>query len=157
AGARVAQRADRRADQETVAPPLRADVEGIASDVAEGVGRTENEGSARLIRAAAEMGATAVGAKEWTQEERERRRQINARLGLAKNLVLDYNGPLWKAWEIALLGTIPDREVARRTGRSVAGVRKKRWELGIANSRNGRRPRATGTPVATRLLQWPRA
>jgi hypothetical protein len=99
----------------------------------------DNEGSARLIRAAAEMGATAVGAKEWTQEERERRRQINARLGLSKNLVLDYNGPLWRAWEIDLLGTIPDREVARRTGRSVAGVRKKRWLLGIANPRDGRR------------------
>jgi hypothetical protein len=104
-----------------------------------GVGRTNNEGSAQLMRAAAEMGATAVGAKEWTQEERERRCQINARLGLAKNLVLDYNGPLWRAGEIALLGTIPDREVARRTGRSVAGVRKKRWKLGIANPHGGRR------------------
>jgi hypothetical protein len=43
-----------------------------------GVGRTNNEGSARLIRAAAEKGAVAVAAREWTQEERERRRQLNA-------------------------------------------------------------------------------
>jgi hypothetical protein len=104
-----------------------------------GVGRMDNEGSARLMRAAAQMGGEAFGARRWTEEDRERRRQINARLGLSKNLVLDYKGPLWRAWEIALLGTIPDREVARRTGRSVAGVRKKRWKLGIANPNDGRR------------------
>ena len=108
----------------------------------DGVERTvyeDNEGSARLMRAAAEMGGEAFGARGWTQEERERRRQSNARLGLSKNLVLDYKGPLWRAREIALLGTVPDREGARRTGRSAGGVRKKRWMLGIANSRDGRR------------------
>ena len=71
-------------------------------------------------------------------QERERRRQVKARLGLAKHLVLDHNGPLWRAWEVALLDTVPDREVARRTGRSVAGVRRKRTKLGIANSYEGR-------------------
>ena len=92
----------------------------------------------RLIRAASEMGAAATVAREWTAQGRERIRQHNARLGLAKHLVLDYTGPLWKAGELALLGTASDHEVARRTGRSVAGVRKKRWKLGIANSRDGR-------------------
>src|SRR5262249_39086450 len=47
-----------------------------------GVGRTNNEGSARLMRAAAELGATAAAAREWTEEERQRLRQHNARLGL---------------------------------------------------------------------------
>jgi hypothetical protein len=86
----------------------------------------------RLMRAA-EMGAAATVARAWMPQERERRRQVKARLGLAKHLVLDHNGPLWRAWEVALLGTVPDREVARRMGRSVAGVRRKRTKLGIAN------------------------
>jgi hypothetical protein len=59
-------------------------------------------------------------------------------LGLAKNLVLDYNGPLWSAWEIALLVTVPDREVARRTRQSEDVVRLKRMKLGIANPYDGR-------------------
>jgi hypothetical protein len=93
----------------------------------------------RLIRAAAEMGAAATVAREWTAQGRERIRQHNARLGLADNLVLDYHGQRWGAWEIALLGTISDHEVARRTGRSEDGVRRKRTKLGIANPYDGRR------------------
>jgi hypothetical protein len=107
-----------------------------------GVSRMDNEGSARLMRAAAEMGGEAVAAREWTEEEREGRRQTNARLGLAKHLVTGYHGPLWAAGEIALLGTVPDREVARRTGRSVDGVRRKRMKLGIANRYDRRRTNA---------------
>jgi hypothetical protein len=103
-----------------------------------GVGRMDNEGSARLIRAAAEMGGEAFGARGWTPEERERLRRVNARLGLARTLVLGYHGPRWGAGEIALLGTVSDREVARRTGRSVDGVRRKRTKLGIANPYDGR-------------------
>jgi hypothetical protein len=139
AGARVAQRADRLADQEPIAHPFRVDVDGIAIDVAGGVAGTENEGSAWLMRAAAEKGGEAFGARGWSPEERERLRQHNARLDLANHLVLDYSGPLWAGWEIGLLGTVPDREVARQTGRSVAGVRKKQMKLGIANSHDERR------------------
>jgi hypothetical protein len=57
-----------------------------------GVGRTDSEESRRLIRAAAEKGAVAVQALEWTVEEREQCRQINAEHGLAANLVLGYHG-----------------------------------------------------------------
>jgi hypothetical protein len=110
-----------------------------------GVGRTDNEGSARLMRAAAEKGGEAFGARGWTPEERERLRQVNARLGLAKHLVLGYHGPRWAAWELALLGTVPDREVAWRTGRSVDGVRQKRMRVGIANPHEGRRDEAQAT------------
>jgi hypothetical protein len=39
-----------------------------------GVGRTDNEGTARLIQSAAEKGAEAIQAREWTEEEREQRR-----------------------------------------------------------------------------------
>jgi hypothetical protein len=101
-----------------------------------GVGRMDNEGSARLMRAAAAMGGEAFGERGWTAQERERLRQVNARLGLAKNLVLGSPELRWAAWEIALLGTVPDREVARRTGRSVDGVRRKRMKLGIPNPRD---------------------
>jgi hypothetical protein len=90
------------------------------------------------MRAAAAMGAAATVAWEWTPQEHERIRPANARLGLAKTLVLGYHGPRWGAGEIALLGTVPDREVARRTGRSVAGVRRKQTTLGIANPYDAR-------------------
>jgi hypothetical protein len=63
--------------------------------VAEGVSCANNEGSARLMRAAAERGGEAFGARGWTEEEHELLRQHNARSGLAKTLVLGYHGPLW--------------------------------------------------------------
>ena len=43
--------------------------------------------------------------------------------------------------EIALLGTLPDREVADRTGRSLTRVTQKRIGLGIPNRFDGRRRR----------------
>jgi hypothetical protein len=103
-----------------------------------GVGRTDNEGTARLVQAAAEKGAEAVQAREWTEGEREQRRQVNAEKGLAANLVTGYHGPRWAPEDIALLGTIPDEEVARRTGRTTGAVRQKREELGIPNPAGNR-------------------
>jgi hypothetical protein len=98
-----------------------------------GVIRADNEGTARLTRAAAAKGADAVKAREWTVQERRRRRQVNAEKGLAGNLVLGYHAPHWAPEDVALLGTIPDADVARRTGRTAAAVRQKREELGIPN------------------------
>jgi transcriptional regulator with XRE-family HTH domain len=37
----------------------------------------------------------------------------------------------WTAAELALLGQFPDPEVSRRTGKSLYGVRSRRWRLGI--------------------------
>jgi hypothetical protein len=98
-----------------------------------GVTRTGNEGSRRLTHTAAEAGAKAMKAREWTDEERERRRQVNAERGLAANLITGYHGPLWTAEDIALLGRVADDEVARRTDRTPGAVRQKREELGIPN------------------------
>jgi hypothetical protein len=98
-----------------------------------GVTPTDNQGSLRLTRAAAEAGAKAMKARAWTDEERERRRQVNAERGLAANLITGYHGPLWAAEDIALLGQVADAELARRTGRTVGAVRQKREELGIPN------------------------
>jgi hypothetical protein len=42
-------------------------------------------------------------------------------------------GHRWTAEGVALLGTLPDREVARRLGRSLSSVTQKRCKLGIGN------------------------
>jgi hypothetical protein len=103
-----------------------------------GVGRTDNEGTARLVLAAAEQGATAVKAREWTEQERERRRRNAVEKGLGRNLVTGYHGPLRTPEDIALLGTVPDEEVARRIGRTPDAVCQKREELGIPNAAGNR-------------------
>ena len=90
-----------------------------------GVTRTNNPGSRRLILAAAEQGAEAVAAREWTDEERVRRR-LRVELGLARYLPKGYHGPRWTAKELALLGRLRDKEVARRTSRSAGPVRQRR-------------------------------
>jgi hypothetical protein len=98
-----------------------------------GVARMDNEGSARLVQAAAEKGAEAVKALDWSDEEREARGRRATELGLGRNLVTGYHGPPWTPEDIALLGTMPDGEVARRTRRTAGAVRQKREELGIPN------------------------
>jgi hypothetical protein len=50
-------------------------------------------------------------------------------------------GKRWSAEGIALLGTLPDREVARRLGRSLQSVTQKRIKLGITNRFDGRKRR----------------
>jgi hypothetical protein len=98
-----------------------------------GVTRTNNRGSGRLIRsAAAEEGAAAVAAREWTDAERAHRRRLSVELGLARHIVPGYHGPRWTAKELRLLGTLPDEEVARRTGRTPNAVRRKPELLGTS-------------------------
>jgi hypothetical protein len=48
-------------------------------------------------------------------------------------------GNRWTAEGPALLGTLPDREVARRLGRSLSSVTQKRCQLGIPNPFDERR------------------
>jgi hypothetical protein len=62
-------------------------------------------------------------------------------LNLAQFLKAGYHGPWWSAAEMALLGTLPEEEVAARTGRTANGVRPKRCALGIPNPRDGRTSR----------------
>ncbi len=45
-----------------------------------GVGRTDNEGTPRLIQGSAEKGAEAVEAREWTEAEREQRQPLVSRI-----------------------------------------------------------------------------
>jgi hypothetical protein len=44
----------------------------------------------------------------------------------------------WKPEELALLGTMPDEELARRTGRTANAVRLARNRRGIPSARAGR-------------------
>jgi hypothetical protein len=66
-----------------------------------GVGRKDNEGTHRLVLAAIQSNMDARG----------------------------QNGRVWTAAEIALVGALPDAEVARRTGRSVNAATMKRRQL----------------------------
>jgi hypothetical protein len=54
-------------------------------------------------------------------------------LNLGRHLIKGWHAPRWTAEQLALLGTIPDEEVAAKTGRSVSAVRRKREKLGIPN------------------------
>jgi transposase-like protein len=107
-------------------------------------GRTGTPGSVRLITAAARLGGEAMAEREWTDEERDQKRRRSTELGLAQFLTPGYHGPCWTPEDLALLGTLPDAEVARRTGRTANAVRQKRGLLGIPNRFDGRRGRTCG-------------
>jgi hypothetical protein len=104
-----------------------------------GVGRTDSEGSRRLIQAAAEAGGTAMHEGGLTDQEAEERRRRAVELDLGQYLLTGYPGPRWTPQELALLGTLPDEEVAARRGHSLAAVTQKRCQLGIPNPKDGRR------------------
>jgi hypothetical protein len=103
-----------------------------------GVTRTENEATMRLVQAAAELGAAELRGRALPPEQIERRRRTAIDKGLARNLVTGYHGPRWAAEQLALLGTLPDAEVARRTGRTANAVRQMRERLGIPNPAGNR-------------------
>jgi hypothetical protein len=95
------------------------------------VDRVNNPGTHRLVQASAEAGAEAVQAKEWTDAERQAKWERSKALDLARHLTTGYHGPWWTAEELALLGTLPDAEVAARTGRTANAVRVKRRRAGL--------------------------
>jgi hypothetical protein len=105
-----------------------------------GVTKTNNAGSRRLNLAAAQAAAAAVAAKEWTAEERERKRQLAIEGNYAAYMQpFVYHGPRWTDAELALLGTAPDAELASRIGRTVHGVRLARTRRRIPTARDGRK------------------
>jgi hypothetical protein len=103
-----------------------------------GVGRMDSEGSARLFRASAAKGA-AVMFREWSDEEREQRRRACLRRNQQRFLQPGYHGPRWTAEDLALLGTLPDAEVAEQIGRTETAVRVMRTRLKIATAEDRRR------------------
>jgi hypothetical protein len=106
-----------------------------------GMARMDNPGTARLVTAALENACEVWEAHQWTEEEREQRRRRAAEQGFGElPPTHGYQGPRrWKADELALLGAMPDAEVARRTGRTAKAVLVARKRLGIGTFRDRRR------------------
>ena len=102
-------------------------------------GRAGTEGSRRLIRAASEKGAAVIRGRPLTPEQVEQRRRNAVENDLARFLTKGYHGPWWSRKELALLGRLPDDEVARRTGRTIDAVRSVRYRRGIPIAYDRRR------------------
>jgi hypothetical protein len=98
-----------------------------------GVDRMANEGSRRLILAAAAAGGQAMRERGLSDEECDQRSRAALRLDLKRFLHLGYHGPRWTPEQLQLLGKEPDAVVAGKVGRSVNAVRVMRGRLGIAN------------------------
>ena len=107
----------------------------------------DNPGSRRLVLAASEKGPEVLRGVELPPEQVERRRQTAIEQNLGRNLVTGYHGRRWTDEEVAMLGTMPDEEVAQRTGFKLDAVRHKRESLGIPNPTA--RPGAYGSPPWT--------
>lgn len=103
-----------------------------------GVGRAGGEGSRRLIQAASSAGAAVVRGVSLPPEVCEERRRLAVEGNYGTHFTYDHVDR-WTPEDLALLGRVPDADVARLTGRSVEGVRIKRTRLGIATARDGRR------------------
>jgi hypothetical protein len=98
-----------------------------------------NEGSKRLHDAAAVETGRKTRGRKLHPEQVERRRRTAQERDLGQYL---WNGSdpekRWTAEHLALLGGLPDEEVARRTGRTEDAVRQKREKLGIPNPDSNR-------------------
>jgi hypothetical protein len=70
---------------------------------------------------------------EFSPEECARRSRTCRELDLKRHLHLGYHGPRWTPEALALLGTMPDEDVAARVGKTPGGVRVMRTRLGIPN------------------------
>jgi hypothetical protein len=104
-----------------------------------GVGRMDSPGSRRLILAASEKGAEQVRHMDWSADQREERRRSAVENNLGRNLRPGHQGEWWTEGELALLGTMPDHELAARLGKTHNAIRQKRRKLGIANPCDRRR------------------
>ncbi len=101
--------------------------------------RAGTEGSRLLIQAAAQKGAEAVQAREFTPAELRVKRRNARRLNLGQHLRPGYHGPRWTAEQRVLLGTLPDADVAAITGKTVNAVRVMRAKQVIPAVRPARR------------------
>jgi hypothetical protein len=94
-------------------------------------GRAGTPGSQRLIQAAAERGAEAMKAHEFTEAERKAKSKIAFELNLVRNLASGYQEPTWGPEDLALLGTMSDAELALLLGRRETAVRMVRTRRSI--------------------------
>jgi hypothetical protein len=74
-----------------------------------------------------------IRGKKLSPAEVERLRRAAMELNLGRHLIEGYHGPRWTEEQLALLGTIPDEEVAAKIAKTEGAVRQKRKKLGIPN------------------------
>ena len=89
-------------------------------------GKFGTPGSEKAHLKASRKGAKAVKGKEWTEEEREKKRKLSKRLGLQPGPRWTPEAGGWTPEELAQLGTDYDEAIARRIGRTVSAVRSQR-------------------------------
>src|SRR5262249_52748135 len=96
-----------------------------------GVTHWGTEGSKRLHQEVSERGADAIRGRRPSAETIRKRVQTRRERGYPPPDRWAEDG--WKPEEVALLGTLPDEEGARRLGRSISAVSQKRRREGIPN------------------------
>lgn len=89
-----------------------------------GAGHVRTAGDRVAHRRASETGAAALGAREWTDAEIDARAERSKRLGLRPPNRWAATG--WTPEQDALLGTMPDENVAAIVGRTAEAVRCRR-------------------------------
>ncbi len=94
--------------------------ESIAKMVESKKGQSVHPNTAKALREAA--------SRPWTED---RKRKRSADLIASPHYGENPDHPWWTPEEDAILGTMPDREVAERLGRPLHGVRGRRRSLGI--------------------------
>jgi hypothetical protein len=102
-----------------------------------GVAMWEPEGSRRLHQQTSEAGAAKHRGKRLPPDQVERRRRTALELGLRPPGRT--NGRPWTRRELAMLGSMPDEQIAARIDRTATAVRVKRTALGIATAEDRRR------------------
>jgi hypothetical protein len=121
-----------------------------------GVTVTNNPRSGELLHDAARAGAAAMREREWTEEEGDARSATAIRFNLGQYLRRYKRPDSWSVKQLALLGTVPDANLARRLGRTADAVRLKRTRLGIPSALDRRRrENREGKPRAKRRERGP--
>jgi hypothetical protein len=109
-----------------------------------------NEGSARVRKELNAKTADSLRGKKLPTEQVEQRRRSALALNLAQYMHRVERPDRWTPEELALVGTLPDAEVAARIGRTESAVRTKRARRGFRSPcdrrRRENRLRASASP-----------
>jgi hypothetical protein len=109
-----------------------------------GVTQWGTEGSRRLHQELSAAGAEKLRGRQQTDDEKRRRLAARKRNGVRRPRPRP-GGRIWPAEHLALLGTLPDAEIAARIGRTETAVRVRRARLKLPTALdrrqdNGKRP-----------------
>jgi hypothetical protein len=111
-----------------------------------GVTQWGTEGSRRLHQGLSAAGAEKLRGRQQTEDEKRRRLATRKRNGVRRPRPRP-GGRIWSEEHLALLGALPDAEVAARIGRTETAVRVRRARLTLPTALdrrkdNGKRPNA---------------